>query len=166
MPERQPVVEGESISYEGVFSFKEVYAVIREWMDDKGYVPVEKRVHESVTKSGKHIEVDFEPFKKYTDYAQSVIRVHLSATELKDVEVTRDGHKKKMQQGKLRVAFDSWLETDYEARWETSAMFYVLRTMFEKYVYTPFLSGFVSGVREDTNFLKDQLKAYLNIERQ
>ncbi len=165
MPEKRPVVEGESISYEGIFVLKDVYKMLYEWMGDKGYVPVEKRTHESVTKAGKHVEVDFEPYKKYTDYAKSVIRIKLSATNLTDAEVTRDGHKKKMQKGKLHVAFDSWLETDYEARWETGAVFYVLRTIFENYVYTPFLSGFVSGVREDTNFLKEQLKAYLNLER-
>jgi hypothetical protein len=70
-----------------------------------------------------------------------------------------------MHQGQLRVTFDSWLETDYESRWETTPVFYVLRSLFEKYVYVPYLSGFIKGVRDDTMMLKDQLKGFLNLER-
>lgn len=165
MVEKRPVIEQESVSYEGIFNLKEVYKLFFDWMSDKGYVPVEKRVHESVAKGGKHVEVELEPYKKYTDYAKSVIRIHFTASGVTDVETTVDGHKRKMQKGKVHVRLDSWLETDYEHRWETQPVFYVLRTLFEKYVYTPFLSGFIKGVRDDTNHLKDQIKAYLNIER-
>jgi hypothetical protein len=165
MVEKRPVIEHEQVVYEGIFNLKEVYRLLYDWMSDKGYVPVEKRVHESVTKAGKHVEVELEPFKKYTDYAKSVIRIHVTAHGLTDVEATVDGRKRKMQKGSVRVTFDSWLETDYEQRWETQPVFYVLRTMFEKYVYTPFLSGFITSVRDDTLHLKEQVKAYLNIER-
>jgi len=165
MVEKRPVIEQESVSYEGIFNLKELYQLLQGWMSDKGYVPVEKRVHESVAKSGKHIEVEFEPFKKYTDYAKSVIRIHFTAREVTDVETDVDGRKRKMQKGKVHVQIDSWLETDYEHRWEIQPVFYVLRSLFEKYVYTPFMSGFIKGVRDDTNDLREQVKAYLNIER-
>ena len=165
MVERRPVIEQESISYEGIFNLKELYQLFYGWMSDKGYIPVEKRVHESVAKGGKHIEVEFEPYKKFSDYAKSVIRIHFTAREVTDVEVTTDGHKRKMQKGKVNILIDSWLETDYAHRWETQPVFYVVRSLFEKYVYTPFLSGFITGVRDDTNMLRDQIKAFLNIER-
>lgn len=165
MVERRPVIEQEQIVYEGLFKIKDIYKIIYEWLGDKGYMPVEKRVTESVTKSGKHFEIEFEPYKKYTDYAKSIIRLHLNAQNVTDAEVTIDGNKKTMQKGKVSIMLDSWLETDYEGRWETKPVFYVLRTIFEKYVYTPFLSGFVTSVRNDTLHLKEQLKAYLNLTR-
>jgi hypothetical protein len=165
MVERRPVIEQERIEYEGLFKVKEVYQLLYDWMSDKGYVPVEKRVTESVTKSGKHIEVELEPYKKYTDYAKSVVRVKLHCSNVTDVEVTVEGHKRKMQKGKVQVSFDSWLETDYEHRWESQPVFYVLRTMFEKYVYAPFIGGFYKGVRDDTLHLKEQVKSYLNLTR-
>jgi hypothetical protein len=165
MPEKRPVIEHEQVVYEGIFSFKEVYKTIGGWFGDKGYIPVEKRVHESVSKNARHVELDLEPYKKFSDYAKSVIRVHVTGQNITDVEITKDGHKKKMQKGKLVITFDSWLETDYEHRWETQPVFYVIRSLFEKYIYTPFLSGFIKGVRDDTLELKEQLKAYLNLER-
>ncbi len=165
MVEKRPVLEHEQIIYKGYFSMKEIYRLFSTWMDDKGYVPVEKRVQESVTKTGKHVEIDLQPYKKYTDYAKSVIRIQISGHNMKDVEVTRDDHKQKLQDGEIRITFDSWLETDYEEKWETQPVFYVLRSLFEKYVYTPFLSGHITGVREDTLHIKEQLKAFLNLER-
>ena len=165
MVEKRPVIEQESIAYEGIFGLKDVYKMVYDWMSDKGYVPVEKRVQESVTKAGKHVELELEPYKKFTDYAKSVIRIHVTGHDITDVEVAKDGHKRKMQKGRLNITLNSWLETDYEHRWETKPVFYVLRTLFEKYVFTPFLSGFITGVRNDTLHLKDQIKAYLNIER-
>jgi hypothetical protein len=165
MVEKRPVLEHEQVVYDGLFRYRDVNKLIFDWMSDKGYIPVEKRIHEAVTKSGKHIEQDLEPYKKFNDYAKSVIRIHVTAHNLKEVEVTVDGHKKKMHQGQLRVTFDSWLETDYESRWETTPVFYVLRSLFEKYVYVPYLSGFIKGVRDDTMMLKDQLKGFLNLER-
>ncbi len=165
MVEKRPVLEHEQIVYEGIFSVKELSKTLFGWMSDKGYAPIETRAQESVTKTGKHIELELEPYKKFTDYAKSVIRIHLTGHNITDVEITKDGHKKKMQKGKVVITFDSWLETDYEHKWESQPAFYVLRSLFEKYVYTPFLSGFISSVRNDTTHLKDQVKAYLNLTR-
>jgi hypothetical protein len=164
MVEKRPVIEGETISYDGLFRLKDVYSMITEWMMDNGYVPVEKRVTETVTKSGKHVEVDFEPFKKFSDYAKGVIRIRLGGSNITEVEATIDGQKRKMQKGGIMVDFTSWLETDYEGRWETKPVFYVLRTLFEKYIFTPFLSGFITKVRNDTNDIKERIRAYLNLE--
>jgi hypothetical protein len=165
MVEKRPVIEHEQVIYEGIFSLKELYKLLYGWMGDKGYVPIEKRAQESVTKSGKHVELELEPYKKFSDYAKSVVRIHATAHNLTDVEVAKDGHKKKMQKGKVIMTFDSWLETDYEHKWETQPAFYVLRSLFEKYVYTPFLSGFITSVRNDTIQVKEQVKAFLNLER-
>lgn len=165
MSEKRPVIENEQIVFEGLFNLKDLYRLFNEWISDKGYAPVEKRVHESVTRTGKHVELELEPFKKFTDYAKSVIRIHLTGHNLTDAEVTIDGKKKKLQKGKLIITFDSWLETDYAHRWETKPVFLVLRTIFEKYVYTPFLSGFAKGVRDDTYHLRDQITSYLGLTK-
>ncbi len=165
MVEKRPVIEHEQVVYEGIFSLKELYKTLYGWISDKGYAPVEKRALESVTKSGKHVELELEPYKKFSDYAKSVIRIHVTCHNLADAEVTVDGHKKKMQKGKAIITFDSWLETDYEHKWETQPAFYVLRSVFEKYVYTPFLSGFITSVRNDTLQVKEQVKSFLNLEK-
>lgn len=163
MSEKSTVVEKEKIRYDGIFSVKELYKLIDDWLTEKGYLPVESSVEEGVEKEGKVITAKLEPFKKLTDYAKAVIKIDIMISDCKDVEVKKEGRTQKLNKGNVLIEIMSILETDYEHRWEMRPWLYVLRTVFEKYIYTPFLSGFKAAIREDTDHLKDQIKAYLNL---
>lgn len=165
MAERLIVVDKERLDYDGVFDAKEVLRVMQQWATDKGYWLIEKKHGEATKPEGKYIDMDFEPFKKFTDYAKSIIKIRAQFNDVKDVVIERDGRKHKMQEGKIVIVLDGILETDYEGRWESKPIFYFLRTVFEKYVYTPFISGFERGVKEDVLSLKHNLKAFLNLTR-
>jgi len=165
MSERLIVVDKERLEFSGLFDVKSVFRVMQQWASDKGYWLVEIKHVESVKPEGKWIDMDLMPFKKFTDYAKSVIKIRAQFQELKDVVVDRDGHKVKLQEGKIVMIFDGILETDYEGRWESKPLFFFLRTLFEKYVYTPFISGFERGIKEDLMLLKNNLKAYLNLTK-
>ena len=165
MAERLIVVDKERLEYTGLFDAKEVFKVMQQWATDKGYWLIEKRHGEATKPEGKYIDMEFEPFKKFTDYAKSVIKIRAQFQDIKDVTIERDGRKVKTQDGKIIIILDGILETDYEHSWETKPVFYVLRTIFEKYVYTPFVSGFERGVKEDVMALKNNLKAFLNLTR-
>jgi len=165
MAERMIVVDKDRLEYSGLFDMKGVYRVMDTWAKDKGYWLIEKR-HGEVTKpEGKYIDMDFEPFRKFTDYAKSIVKIRAQFQKVKDVVVERDNKKVKLQEGTVMISFDGILETDYEHRWESKPVFYVLRTVFEKYLYRPFISGFERGVREDTMALKNNLKAFLNLTK-
>lgn len=163
MAERRLIIDKERISYEGLFSVKEVLDTVNEWIFDKGYVPLEKKHTESVKESGKFVEIEMSPFKKVTDYAKNILVLRIVCSDLKEVTVDIEGKKKKLNQGKLQIVFDGYLETDYEGRWEHKPIFYVIRTIFEKYVYTPFLSSFEKNLRTDILLLKNNIKGYLNL---
>ncbi|MBW2973417.1 hypothetical protein KY346_03415 [Candidatus Woesearchaeota archaeon] len=163
MSEKTTITGKEQIRYDGLFSVKELYKLIEDWVNSKGYMPVETSIEESVTKEGKVITAKLEPFKKLTDYAKAVIKIDIMISDCKEVEVKRAGKKQKLNKGTVLIEIQSIMETDYEHRWEMKPWLYVLRTVFEKYIYTPFLSGFKKAIREDTDHLKDQIKAYLNL---
>jgi hypothetical protein len=163
MSEKVTVTGKETISYEGLFSVKELYALIEDWVNSKGYLPVETSIEEVVEPSGKVITAKLEPFKKLTDYAKAIIKIDIMIADCKEVEITRGDKKQKLNKGKVIIEIQSILETDYEHRWEMKPWLYVLRTIFEKYIYTPFLGGYKNAIREDTDHLKDQIKAFLNL---
>ena len=165
MAERLIIVDKEKLTYEGLFDAKGLFDVMKDWASDRGYWLIEKRHGEATKPEGKYIDMDFEPFKKLTDYSKSIVKIKAQFQEVKDVVVERDGKKVKLQEGKVLLTFDGILETDYEHRWETKPLFYMLRTIFEKYVYTPFISGYERGIRQETLTLKNNLKAYLNLEK-
>lgn len=165
MAERLLVVDGDRVTYEGLFDAKELYRVMDDWAQDRGYWLIEKSHVESTKPGGKNIDMSFEPFKKYTDYAKSIIKFRVQLQDVKDVVVERDEKKVKLQEGTALFTFTGILETDYEHRWETKPLFYVLRVIFEKYVYTPFISGWERDVKGDVAALKNDVKAYLNLSR-
>ena len=166
MAERHIIEPGRKIKFEGVFDAKGLYDVIRAWSADKGYWPVEKVQAESLKPEGKFIELILYPvFKKLSDYAKIVFRIHIQMSEVKDVVVERDGKKVKLKEGKVVIIIQGFLETDYEAKWEAKPLLYVLRTVFEKYVFTPFMSGFERTLRDDLAALESQLKAFLNLSK-
>ena len=109
--------------------------------------------------------MEFEPFYKFSDYAKTIIKIHAEFRELKDVTVERDGKKVKMQEGKVFMILSGILETDYEHRWESKPVFYFLRIVFEKYLYSPFISGYEKRIKSDVTTLKNHVKSYLNLER-
>ncbi|PIN76011.1 hypothetical protein COV18_01140 [Candidatus Woesearchaeota archaeon CG10_big_fil_rev_8_21_14_0_10_37_12] len=165
MAERFIAVGKNKVVYKGLFSTKEFYGVYKQWLSDKGYNPVEKSHVESVTADGKFVELKNEPFKKFSDYVKSIIRFYVQFNDLKDVVVERDGKKVKLQEGEVVMTFEGLLETDYEHHWEMKPLYYVLRTTFEKYVYTPYISGFQQKLLDDLNVLKHNVDAYLNLEK-
>ena len=165
MAERLTIVEKDRINYEGIFDAKEVFNVIKDWTLDKGYIFVEKSHSESTKAEGKYIDMNMEHFKKFTDYAKSILKMRMQFNEVKDVVVEHDGKKTKQQEGKISIVFDGILETDYESKWESKPIYYILRVLFEKYLYTPFISGFERTIAGDVNSLKNNLKSFLNMTK-
>lgn len=163
MAERQIVVDKERITYEGLFLVKDLIKIFYDWSGDKGYIPIETRHVEVAKEDGKTVEIDFNPFKKVTDFSKNVFQIKLMCTGVTDVVVEQEGQRKKLNQGKVQLIFTCWLETDYEHRWETKPLFYVIRTFFEKYVYGRFVAGYHTAIKNDVKTLQDSYKAYLNL---
>jgi hypothetical protein len=165
MAEVRTIAGSEKIKYSGLFSLKELYALVNEILEDRGYDPIEVSVEETVEKTGKCVEANLEPSKKFTDYAKSIIKIKIRTSDCTEVEVKKGKKKQKLNKGKLLIEVDPLLETDYEHRWEMSPYLYVFRTLFEKYIYTPFLSKFDKQIQEDVEFIKDQIKSFLNLQK-
>ena len=69
MAERETLIDNYRIQYEGLFSAVDLYTMIDEYFEERGYDKVEKKNIERVSKEGKFIEVEMQPFKRITDYA-------------------------------------------------------------------------------------------------
>ncbi|RJQ19326.1 hypothetical protein C4580_05310 [Candidatus Woesearchaeota archaeon] len=164
MAEREIIVDRETLTYEGLFNAKDFSKMVFGWLKDHRYIPVEKRHSENLRPEGKYYVLEFEPFLKLSDYAKSIIKLHVEFQQVKDVTVERDGKKQKLQEGKILIQTMGILETDYEHRWETKPVYYFVRTIWEKYVYAPFISGHQKRVKSDVMSLKSHLKSYLNLE--
>ena len=165
MSERNIVVDKLRLTYEGLFSVSDLYRFIDEWFEQKSYDKREKKNIESVSEEGKYIEIELEPWKKVTDYSKNIIKLRMIFEHITEVEVEKDGKKITLNKGKVHMVFDGYLETDYFHRWEGKPIFFVIRTIFDKFIYAPFTAGFQKGIKDDVQHLYNNIKAFLNLYR-
>ena len=165
MGEKNVIVKGEKVSYEGIFDAKEFFKVIEDWISSKRYDQLEKKHSEVVRPEAKSVSFEMQPSKGLTDYSQIMLKIKISIDDLKEVVIEQEGRKRKMNQGKVNVVIDGYIETDTEHRWETKPVFYFLKSLWEKYVYNPYTQEWTQKVKDDCVSLKSTLKAYLNLYR-
>ncbi|HIH38606.1 hypothetical protein J4460_01385 [Candidatus Woesearchaeota archaeon] len=165
MAERTLVVDHMRLMYEGLFDVEELYAMIQEWFREKGYDKREDKNYETVTPTGKYVELVLEPWKKITDYAKFVVKIRMVMEDVKKVDIEREGLKVTVNQGKVSMIFDAWFETDYENRWESKPEFFFIRTMFDRFIFVPYTERFKARLLEDVNQLYGNIKGFLNLYR-
>ncbi|MEM4336653.1 MAG: hypothetical protein QXG86_01485 [Candidatus Woesearchaeota archaeon] len=163
MPEQKLVVEGIEINYEGLFSMREIYKLIDDWLRDYDYDKVEKVNTEYLRPEGKYVELILEPEKKVSDYVKNIIKIKLIGRNLKDVDIEEDGIKKRMQEGNLYITFTGVLETDYEGKWEQKPTLFFLRIIVDKYIYKFYTDKFENALARDVKELSNQVKSFLNL---
>ena len=165
MVETQIIVDGLNLEYDGLFSARELYMLIDKFFKDHMYDKREVSNMEKVEAHGKFIEIEFQPYRKMSDYVKFIIRIKLSMRDVKEVEIEKDGHKLKVNKGKVRFIFDGFLETDYEGRWEGKPMYVFVRTVFNKFVYKVYTARFEEMLTQDVDTLYNEIKAFLNLYR-
>ncbi|MBR9691835.1 hypothetical protein GOV06_03525 [Candidatus Woesearchaeota archaeon] len=165
MAERKLVVDQLKLTYEGVFELDGLYRTIDAWLYEKGYDKYEKKNYEQVLPTGKDIEIELMPWKKTTDYFKNLLRIRIRMTGVKDKPIKKQGVDLTVQQGRIMMIFDAYLESDYEHRWDTKPMFFFLRTVFDKYIFKSYFAKAEKWLVNDLNQLHERVQRFLNVYR-
>ncbi|MDP2750222.1 MAG: hypothetical protein Q8O89_05295 [Nanoarchaeota archaeon] len=163
--EREIIVDHIKLTYEGLFDAKELLGILEKFFKDKGYERKELRNIELVKPEGKYVELEIIPWKKIKDYMKNEISVRTILSEVKEVEVDKDGVKIKLNQGKVQILIDGYLTTDFENKWENKPTFFLVRTLVEKYLFGPYTDKHKVALTEDAHLLHSTLKSFLNLYR-
>lgn len=165
MTETKILIDDLALNYEGLFSAKEYYKLVDGFMSEKNYDKKEVLNTEKVDAQGKYVELEIEPYKKVSDYAKIIIRVKTKMFNVKEVEVEKEGHKLRLNQGKVNILIDGILQTDYENRWTNKPTWIFIRTIYDKFIYKTYIDQFENNVKRDVDQLHTQLKAFFNLYR-
>ncbi len=165
MAERRLVIDHMRLKYEGLFDLFEFYKLVDSWLREKAFDKRELRNQEIVKPDGKYVELILMPWKKITDYARHVIRLEIRVFNLKDVVIERDGQRVKMNQGRMDIIMDAYLDTDYEDRWEQKPFYFFMRTLFDKFIYRTYSTQFEELLVENVTQLHAVMKSFLNLYR-
>lgn len=118
----------------GPFNLKQLLSSIRGWIQDAGYEVIEPSYKHKVGGEGAELEIKMEGERKQTHYAKFKITVELKISDMKDVEVVRDGEKVKMQHGRIQATLAGNVELDFQKRFEGNKFLEGLRDFYHKYI--------------------------------
>ena len=161
------LVAKEKVEYSGIFLFSGLYGFAHSWLKDKeDYNVGEYKYSEKVSGNSREIAIEWAASKKMGDYFKAEIKVEFKVTDLTDVEVEIDGNKKRMNKGKVVVEFKGALIKDYSSKWEDKPLNKFLREVYNKYITPQRVEDMEGKVVGDTRKLKEEMKAYLEIQGQ
>jgi hypothetical protein len=165
MAERRLIVDGLVIRYEGLFNFQELYQMMENWQRQMGYDMFEVKNYEQVFKDGRDIEIQLEPWKKTTDYHKFALKIVFVVKKLKDVVVKKDGVDVKTNFGQLQIKIKAYLETDYFHHWEGKPSFYIMRLLFDNFIYRSETKQNAQMLSEEMDLLYNHITGYLNMSK-
>jgi hypothetical protein len=164
MSEKTEVIK-EKIGHTGVFSFKGLYSFMHEWLkEQENYVVKEDGYSESITGNKKNITFKWLSAKQMSDYFKVEIEIKAKISDLADVEAEIDGEVKKTNKGKVEMEIKGVLNKDPASKWDSVMFYRFLRDVYDKYIIPSRVNNMEDKVMTDVVDLKEQIKAFLEIE--
>lgn len=165
MVEKKILVDDLRMQYTGLFDITELYRLFDEVIHERGYVKLEKKSDQFMTKSGRQIYLEIRPVKEFEQDFLSTIKIRIKMNDVKDVVLDVNGAKKQYNQGDIMMIFDGWTTTFYEFAWETKPVFVFLRMLVDKYIYKVSFGKYEGEIINDVHYIYDRVKAHLNLHR-
>jgi len=166
MVEFYTALAGEQLNYEGLFSMKEIFRLIDTYYRTKGF---DKKIlfdEEYHTEKGKYIHIKTEYYKRMTNYNRLQTRLWIYAMDLNEVETEVEGKKVKIDQGKLSITFDAFLQTDaYKQFGDTVGWKFLFRVFYEQYIVPHRIEYWLEVARHVIDELKTEISGYLNLNK-
>ncbi|MEK6834837.1 MAG: hypothetical protein AABX61_01080 [Nanoarchaeota archaeon] len=159
MTEVDYVVYPMSLNYSGVVNLQELYNLIRVWFSEKGFFAMEKESEGSEEESGDNFSTKFQASKKVEEYTKYVIELSIKAKSLKETS------EQYSYRGEFEVSVESYLEKDYEDRYENRPLLKIFKGFFEKFVEKSRFNRYENELKDSTNALYNEVKAFFNISK-
>ncbi|MBN1502406.1 hypothetical protein JW930_02585 [Candidatus Woesearchaeota archaeon] len=165
MSELISTVTAETLNFEGLFSMKEIFRIIDKYFRTRAF---DKKIlfdEEFYTSNGKYIHVKAEYYKKWDNYIRMQIRFWLYVHNLVEVEKEVEGQKIKTNNGKITIIFDGFIQSDFRHRWDSKPIYFLIRTLFEKYFYNGKMEYWENISKYIIYELRSELTSYLNMSK-
>ncbi len=153
------VVRDLEFLYEGVFDFKELLEIIKEFCDKRGYDIDEKLYNNKVKGDFKNTVIKWTADRKIDDYNKCVVKLIINLNDYKEGYV--DG--RKIVDGNLKITFNGEVERDYDEKWKKAPTKKFLRAVYEKYIVESKQDKVNSSLKNLIDDLKNEIKLYLKV---
>lgn len=152
------IIRDKTFSYEGVFDFKELISVMREFMGRYNYDIEEKLFKTNAKGAKKTTKIKWTCDRKIDDYNKCILKLTIDLKGYKEGNV--DGVP--VVDGNLEIAFEGEVERDYDEAWKTSPVRKFLRALYDKYIFEAKQKSVDRKLVDMADTLEAELRKYLN----
>jgi len=163
MATQKKEVYKQKVKQKGYLNYIDVYNLAYDWLKDHNYKLKEKLYTEKLQPNGKEIILNWEAYKKVTDYFKNVIQIKWHILGMKDAEIEINGKKVATNKGEVGMEFKAELHKDYEKRWEDKPIWKFLRSLYEKYIIRTTVDQYEDDVEDDAKEMIKDVKAFLQL---
>lgn len=123
------------LKYRGIFDYDGLLRLIYDWMIHQDYEAHESKYkHKVPDPRGAEQEITLRGWRRVNGYVKFHIEVDIHAYDIKDVDIVKDGMKKSLVQGRIRLMFTGRVELDYTNRFSGSMLMQSLQDFYHKFV--------------------------------
>lgn len=159
------VVDHKKIEYSGPFDLSDLFRLIENFLWERGFDKRQDKDFEQNTPSGKFVEWVYSPWKKITDYIRYIVKVRVLGFDIVKVDVKNSGKKGKVDNGRVVIFIDAFMEYDYDNYWDDRPFLFFWRTVYDYFVHKVYSENFEQRLVHDANHLYDAIEKFFNIHR-
>lgn len=157
------VVDHEKLEYSGPFVANDLFRMIDNFVFERGFDKRQDKDFEQNTQNGKFIEWQISPWKRITDYIRYIIKVRVLGYEILKTDVSNNGKKTKIDNGRVIIVIDGFMEYDYDSYWEDKPILRFIRTIYDYFVFKAYTERFEQRLVHDINHLHDYIEKFFNM---
>ena len=160
MSEIDYVIPALRIEQKAIFNFADLYRLLKSWFDLHRYDFYEKEYIDEMKESGKKSDsIKWEAERKVDDYTRFHIEIRFKLNDVEDVQL-----KDRIAcRGVCNMKFESFLEKDYEDRWEANFFIKFLRSLYDHFILRGKFQRYSEELKEETYDVFGQAKSFLNL---
>ena len=153
------------INFGGVFNFADFYRFCYDWLSDEANLIIsEDKYAEKLAGDSKNIDIEWNCFRKITDYFKFEVKIIFRIIGMTNVEVQKDNAKLKMNKGSIGLSVKGTLARDYQGKFEKTSTRKFMRGIYEKWVIPSRLDQYEDKLIGDCDEFLNQAKAFLDLE--
>ena len=159
------VVSQNRIEYKGPFDLNNLFKLIDNFIWERGFEKRQEKDFEQNTPSGKFIEWQSSPWKTIYDYGQYIIKFNITGFDVTKSDVMVEGKKKKVDNGRILIVIDAFVNYDRDNFWEGTPLLYFWRVLHDYFIFKAYTERFEQVLVHDVNHVHDLIEKYLNVYR-
>ncbi|MDO8741074.1 MAG: hypothetical protein Q7J54_05885 [Candidatus Woesearchaeota archaeon] len=120
----------------GIVDLDGLYRLMHRWYVDRNYYFEEPTYkHKVPSPAGAEEEFEWFGWRKMNDYVKYWILAYMHFYEMKEVEIIKDGKKKKMIRARVYIEVWGTMEWDWQKRWQGSKFLENVRKFMDQYFF-------------------------------